>query len=398
MRRVAVSGLGVASPVGQDVPTFWDAVVAGRSHFTEARAVPGSKILVGAIAGDVAFEDPRLASTSACDRSAVLALAAARSALASAGLDGPFARPERVAVVIGNGGGGLTSIEQQYDRLYRQGRRVHPFSVVRIMGSATASWLSLVFGAQGPCFVTSGACASATQAIGLAAQMIRSGLVDIAITGGAEAPLSEGTILAWDAMKVMSRAACRPFSKERDGLMLSEGAGIVILESEDHARARGHRPRVAVAGFGLNADASDIVAPTAQGMTRAMRSALDDAGIAPGEVAYINAHGTGTRSNDLTETAAMKDLFGADRVPPVSSSKGVLGHALGAAGGLEAVVTVLAMERSLAPPTANHATPDPDCDIDVIPNVARPLPIPVALSSSFAFGGLNASLVFHALA
>lgn len=398
MRRVVVSGIGVVAPVGQDLPTFWSGVSHGRASFTEARAMPGAGIKVGEIAGDVSFSDPRLESTAACDRSAVLALAATRSALVDAGLAGAFAEPERVAVVVGNGGGGLTSIEQQYDRLYRHGRKVHPFSVVRIMGSASASWLSLAFGAQGPCFVTSGACASATQAIGLAFQMVRSGLVDIAITGGTEAPLTEGTLLAWDAMRVMSRSLCRPFSKGRDGLMLAEGAGILVLEAESHALARGRPPRVAVAGFGLNADASDIVAPTADGMRRAMAGALRDADLAPGDVAYVNAHGTGTRSNDLTETAAMKDLFGLGRVPPISSSKGVLGHALGAAGGLEAAVTVLAMEHALAPPTANYTDPDPDCDLDVIPNVARAMPIGVAMSNSFAFGGLNASLVFRTTA
>jgi nodulation protein E len=318
--------------------------------------------------------------------------------LRDAGLDGVFTTPERVAVVIGNGAGGLCSIEEQYERLFKSNRKLHPFTIVRAMVSSSASWISLAFGAKGPCFVMSSACASATQAIGTAAQLVRSGLVDIAITGGTEAPLSMGTLRAWESMKVMSRGKCRPFSRNRDGMMISEGSGILVLEAEAHARARGFAPRIEVAGFASNADAADIVAPSVDGMTRAMQAAICDAGISPGDVGYINAHGTGTMANDAAETRAMCGVFGAGKVPPVSSTKGATGHALGAAGGIEAVATVLAMRAGIAPPTANYDEADPEFDIDVIPNRPRAMPIDVALSNSFAFGGLNASLAFRKVA
>lgn len=395
MNRVVVSGLGIASPVGLDLETFWNGLLAGKNIFAELVLMPGTNILVGAIDPSVNFKDLPLASLAPCDRNAILAVSAVRGALRDAGLEGPFERPERVAVVIGNGAGGLMSIEDQYDRIFKQGKRTHPFTIVRAMVSSSASWISMAFGAKGPCFVTSSACASATQAIGTAAQLIRAGIVDIAITGGTEAPLSLGTIMSWDSMKVMSHTRCRPFSRNRDGMMISEGAGILVLESEEHARRRGATPRAELAGFASNADAIDIVAPSADGMMRAMQGALSDANVDPHDVAYVNAHGTGTGANDATETDAMKRVFGANRVPPMSSIKGITGHALGAAGGIEAVATVLAMNASLAPPTANFEEGDPACDVDVIPNEARAMPIGVAVSNSFAFGGLNASLVFR---
>lgn len=395
MTAVVVSGLGVAAPGGLDTETFWTSLVSRQNVFSASRALPDSGIVVAQIDETADFSRLPLASQAACDRSAILAVAAAQAAMADAKLSLDAVAPERVAVILGNGGGGLTSLDAQYSRLFKDGKRPHPFSVVRAMTSSSASWVSLAFGAKGPCFVIASACASATHAIGLAAQMIRAGIVDIAITGGTEAPLSHGTLMAWDAMKIMSRTRCRPFSRDRDGLVVGEGAGILVLERADHARVRGITRSVALAGFASNADAGDIVAPTVDGMARAMRSALADAGLAPDDVAYINAHGTGTRANDLTEGNAMADVFGPGRIPPVSSTKGATGHALGAAGALEAVATILAMERGIAPPTANLVELDPALDFDAIPCVARPMPIPVAMSNSFAFGGLNASLIFR---
>jgi nodulation protein E len=398
MTRVVVTGLGVATPLGLDLASFWQGLTSGRDTYAETPHMPGSGVLVSAIDAGTTFDDLPLKSLSALDRSGIFAVFAAKKALEDAGLAGDFANPERVAVIIGNGAGGQVSIEEQYDRIFRQDRRPHPFTIVKAMVSSSASWVAMAFGAKGPCFVTSSACASATQAIGTAAQLIRAGICDIAICGGTEAPLTFGTISAWDSMKVMSKTKCRPFSRNREGLMLSEGSGMLILESEAHALARGVTPEILLAGFSSNADAGDIVAPSADGMIRAMRGALADANISTAEVAYINVHGTGTRQNDLTETDAMKTLFGAESVPPVSSTKGVTGHALGAAGGIEAVATVLAMRQSVAPPTAHYDEPDPACDIDVIPNIARPMTIPVALSNSFAFGGINASLAFAKVA
>ncbi|GAB6843148.1 nodulation protein E [Methylorubrum rhodinum] len=395
MSAVVVSGLGVAAPGALDVETFWANLTAGRSAFAPARALPGSGVICGEVEEGEAFADLPIPVPAACDRNAVLAVAAARQALTEAGLVPGSVAPERVAVVLGNGGGGLTSLDTQYERLFVETKRPHPFSIVRAMGSSSASWVSIAFGARGPCFVVASACASATHAIGVAAGLVRGGLVDVAITGGTEAPLSRGTLMAWNAMKIMSRTGCRPFSRDRDGLVVSEGAGVLVLEREAHARARGLRPEVALAGFGSGADAGDIVAPTAEGMARAMRAALEDAGLSPAEIAYVNAHGTGTRANDLTEVRAMRAVFGAGALPPTSSTKGATGHALGAAGGLEAVATVLAMRRGLAPPTAHLNDPDTELDIDAIPLTARAMPIPAAMSNSFAFGGLNASLVLR---
>jgi nodulation protein E len=398
VNRVVVTGLGITSPAGCELDGFWTSLTQNRNVFAEATGLPGSGLLVGALDPAMIFDDLPIRSVAACDRNALLAMSSALSALADAGFLAPFTQPERVAVVIGNGGGGLVSLEEQYERLFKLGKKTHPYSVVRIMVSSSASWVSMATGAKGPCFVVSSACASANHAIGTAVALIKSGLVDVAITGGTEAPLTTGTILAWDAMKVMSRTRCRPFSRNRTGMMMSEGAGMLILESEDHARRRGAAFQVEVAGFSSNADAEDIVAPSADGMMRAMRGALADAAIAPEAVAYVNAHGTGTASNDTTETKALKMVFGEGRVPPISSTKGVTGHALGAAGAFEAIATVLAMRASMAPPTANYEEADPQCDIDVIPNVARPMQIDVALSNSFAFGGLNASLAFRRVA
>ena len=394
MSAVVVSGLGVAAPCGLTVADFWSSLVAGRPVFTPARALPESGVIAAEIPVAADFSDLPIPMPGACDRNALLAVAAARAAMADAGLAPGSVAPERVAVVIGNGGGGLTSLDTQYERLFVENKRPHPFSVVRAMGSSAASWVSIAFGAQGPCFVVASACASGTQAIGVAAQLVHAGIVDVAITGGTEAPLSRGTLMAWNAMKIMSRTGCRPFSRDRDGLVVAEGAGIVILEREAHARARGCRPQVAVASLGAGADAGDIVAPSADGMARAMRAALAEADLAPADIAYVNAHGTGTRANDLTEVQALRSVFGS-APPPVSSTKAVTGHALGGAGGLEAVATVLAMTHALAPPTAGLTDPDPDLDIDAIPVEARPMPIPAAISNSFAFGGLNASLVLR---
>ena len=395
MTTVLVSGIGIVAPNGLSAETFWASLVSASPALGEASVLPGPGLTVAEIRDTAILSDLGV-STSACDRSALFALAATRQAMADAGLADGLPNPDRVAVILGNGAGGQCSMDEQYVRLYGQNnKRLHPMTVARAMVSSSASWVSIATGARGPCFVTSSACASATHAIGLALQFLRGGLADIVITGGCEAPLSVGTIRAWESMRIMSRTACRPFAAGRDGLVLSEGAGILILETAEHAARRGHRSGIALAGFGSNADAGDIVAPSAEGMAGAMRLALADAGLAPADIAYVNAHGTGTTANDRTEAAAMKAVFGPTTCPPASSTKGVTGHALGAAGALEAIATVLAMGHGVAPPTANFDAADPACDIDCIPNVARPMAIPAAMSNSFAFGGLNASLVFR---
>lgn len=396
MTRIVVSGLGIVSPIGCDTDGFWQALLAGRGSFGEASTLPGRGVRVAEIQGQAYMEGLGL-SPSACDRNALFAVAAARQALLSAGLGAGLPRPERVGVILGNSAGGQCSTDEQYARLYTQDKRPHPMTVAKVMVSSSASWVSIASGATGPCFVTSSACASSSHAIGTAMQFLRAGLADIIIAGGTEAPLSAGTLLSWDAMKIMSRTACRPFAAGRDGLMLAEGAGVIVLETEEHARSRGLNPTIEAAGFGFSADAGDIVAPDADGMTRAMALALADAGLTAQNLAYINAHGTGTRANDRTETQALKRLFGDRPLPPTSSIKGVTGHALGAAGAFEAIATIMAIENAMAPPTAHFDAPDPECNFDCVPNQARAMPIPVAMSNSFAFGGLNTALIFKAL-
>lgn len=392
-----ITGLGVLAPNGVSVDAFWNSVRDGVPATGPAASCPGLGILAGELPHGEHFASLPRARPAVCDRSALMAVAAARAALDDAGLAGHPLDPLRVGVILGNGAGGQTTVEEQYvDILQRGQQRPSPLSVVKAMPSSSASWISMAFGFRGPVFVVTSACASATQAIGIATQMISSGLADVIITGGTEACLTNGVLRAWASMGVLAPDACRPFSRNRRGIILSEGAGILVLESYEHATARGHVADVQLAGFGFSADAGQITSPNASGMARAMAEALRSAGLKPDEVDYVNAHGTGTKANDITEAAALRTVFGSS-VPPVSSTKAVHGHALGASGALEAIATILGMRHGIAPPTANHTEPDPDCDIDCIPNVARPLVIRSALSNSFAFGGINASLAFASL-
>jgi len=273
---------------------------------------------------------------------------------------------------------------------------VHPLTIPKTMANAGASHISMEFGITGPSYTISTACSSASHAIGQAFWMVRSGMAPLAITGGSEAPFSFGILKAWEALRVVSPDTCRPFSKDRSGMVLGEGAAMLVLEPFEAARARGARIHAEIVGFGMSSDASHITQPSADGAARAMRAALCDAHITPEAVAYINAHGTGTQANDPTETAAIRSVFGshAGRLA-VSSTKSMHGHALGAAGALEAVAAILALRDGFLPPTANFNTPDPECDLDVIPNVSRQADFDYAMSNSFAFGGLNAVLAFR---
>lgn len=396
MRNVVVTGCGVISPSGWKVEEFWQALSLGRSSTVTPGAMPDSRLKVAEIT-DNSFIQSLPVNASALDRSAQLAVAAAGEALEMAGISKETVDPARVAVIIGNGGAGLITLDEQFKRIYAdKNPRSHPLAVAKSMSSSTASWVSIASGMRGPTFVIASACASGTHAIGIAAELIRSGLADVAITGGAEAPLGEGTIRAWESMRILSPDLCRPFSKDRLGLILGEGAGVLVIESEDHAKARGAKTLARVSGFSCSADAADMFNPSEDGMALVMREAIAKAGLSPADVDYINAHGTGTLANDRTETRAIKAVFGADSAPPTSAIKSMTGHGLGASGGIEAVATVLAMSRGLMPPTANYVEPDPECDLDYIPNVARPAVLKAAMSNSFAFGGLNASLLFTA--
>jgi len=264
------------------------------------------------------------------------------------------------------------------------------------MANAAASYISMEFGVTGPTYTLSTACSSANHAIGMAFHMVRHGMADVALTGGSEAPFSLGHLMAWDAMRVVAPDTCRPFSRDRRGMILGEGSGMLVLETLDSARARGAPIYAEIVGFGMSADAHHITQPTVEGPVRALRAALEDGALRPEQIGYVNAHGTGTTANDVTETRAVRTTFGehANQLM-VSSTKSMHGHALGAAGALEAAATVLALRHGTIPPTVNYLAPDPECDLDVVPNVARQVQIEAALSNSFAFGGLNAVLAFQ---
>ncbi len=400
MNRVVVTGWGVVSPTGNDARTYWSSIRSGASGFGPPTLAPSERLNQKVVAEVKGF-DPLAHFTDreliALDRLSQFAVVAAREAVSQAGISFEGGRSERTAAIIGTGAGGLTTQDDTYKRLYEEkATRVHPLTVPRMMVSAPASQVSMYCGVRGPSFAVASACASATHAIGLAFHMVRQGLADSALAGGTEACLTFGGIKSWEAMRVMAPDACRPFSMDRKGLVLGEGAAVVVLETLDGARQRGAEILGEIVGFGMSADAADLTNPDVGGMCRAIAGALDDARVTPSEVQYVNAHGTGTTVNDASETEALKRVFG-DRLKglAVSSTKSMVGHALGAAGALEAVASLMAMREGVAPPTMNYLGPDPACDLDCVPNEARDMTIDVALSNSFAFGGLNAVLAFR---
>ena len=390
-RRVAITGLGAISALGTGVPALLAGIQDGRTGIGPIRSIDTTRLTVK-IAAEIPDFEPEAhfdrRQLLSMDRNAQLALVAAREAMA--GMDLTDLAPERGGVVMGAAVGQLT-IDSAYLALYGEATRtLSPMTVPRIMPNAPASHIAMAFGLQGPCFSTASACASASHAIGLAGQMVRSGMLDLALCGGSDASICLGYLKAWDALRVLSADTCRPFSRDRSGLVIGEAAGGRVLEAWDRAIARGATIHAEFLGFGMGADAGDLTAPSAEGAERAMRSALADAGVAPSEVGYVNAHGTATRLNDRTETQALRAVFG-DGIT-VSSSKSMHGHCLNAAGGIEAVVTALALRDSLLPPTLGYREPDPECPLDCVPNEARHAEIAVALSNSFAFGGINAVL------
>jgi len=386
--------------LGPDVPSSWSKMMACSPGIRRLESVDPALLRFpnGAeVAGFVPAEHFEPARLDLLDRFAQFALVAARQAIRDSGI--PFTPQLRdsTAVITGCCLGGQTAEDTEFEILYRQGRnRVHPLTIPRTMANAGASMLSMEFGLRGPAFTISTACSSSSHAVGLAFHMVRSGAVQLALVGGSEAPFSYGLLKAWEALRVISPDTCRPFSRDRNGMILGEGAAMLVLEPLEAARARGARIHAELAGFGMSSDAHHITQPSAEGAALALSAALRDAQLSPEAVGYINAHGTGTPGNDSTETRAIRSVFGkhAGRLA-VSSTKSLHGHTLGAAGALEAVATVLALREGVLPPTANFTAPDPDCDLDVIPNASRPLRVECALSNSFAFGGLNAVLAFR---
>ncbi len=400
MRRVVISGVGVLSGIGANRAEFLQALREGRHGFAPIQTadMEGIRFQLGA---EVKGYDPlqHFAAKDAdmMDRFAQFAVVAAREAVAQSGIEWTQAEREDTAIVTGSCVGGKNSEDAGFVELYKLGRpRVHPMTIPKTMANGGASALSMEFGITGPAYTVSTACASSTHALGQAFWMVRHGQCEVALAGGSEAPFSRGILKAWEAMRVVSPVACRPFSKDRSGMILGEGAAMMVLESLEHCVARGGRPLAEVVGFGMSSDAHHITQPSAEGGAKAIRSALKDAGLAAEAVGYVNAHGTGTSANDSTETRALHLALGehAQRVA-VSSTKSMHGHALGAAGAIEAAAVVLSVREGWIPPTAGYQEVDPECDLDVTPNVAREVEVEYSVSSSFAFGGLNAVLVLR---
>ena len=395
MRRVVITGAGTVNPLGQDLAATLRAMAAGRVAIgsLDIPDLDRLSVKIGAQVTDWApethFEKSRLALL---DRHVQFALVAARQAMAQAQCPGD---PARMAVIMGTAGGGLVTSDEAFRAVYAEGKnRVHPFTVPRLMASAAASHISMEFGLTGPAFAVSSACASSNHAIGLAFQMVRSGMVEAALAGGSEAMLTFGGLKAWEGLRVMSPDACRPFSAGRNGMVQGEGAAVFLLEPREAALARGAKILAEIAGFAMTSDASDIVLPNPDGAARAMRGALADAGLAPDAVDHINAHGTATTANDRSEAAAIAEVFG-NRPIPVTATKSLHGHLIGAAGAVELLAVILALRDGLIPPTAGYLGPDPACPVDLVTGGARRANPRVALSNAFAFGGLNAVLALR---
>ncbi len=415
MRRVAVTGLGVISPLGNTSQEFFDNLLQGRSGIVRLQAPllphphkPAGLCTKSHVGGAVTFDGAlhfSIQRLRMLDRVSQFALAAAAQAVIEADLDFETCDRERVGVFIGTGMGGAQTTDESYCTFYAEGcERVKPYSVLMAMNNA-AAWIGIEYQLKGPNLTYSTACSSSAVAIGEAARRISSGEIDVIIAGGAEAPLTDGTLAAWNSLKTLARedpqdpgASCKPFAHDRCGLVLGEGAAMVVLEDWQRAVDRGIPIHAELVGYGLHTDTAHITRPSVDGQAAAMRKALASAALEPECIGYINAHGTGTQANDVVETAAIKHVFKthAARVP-VSSTKSMHGHLLGAAGALEFVAAVLTLERQRIPPTINLCRPDPACDLDYVPNFARSDgKLSAVMSNSFAFGGTNAALICRA--
>ena len=408
MRRVVITGLGVVTATGCTVADFFLQLLEGRAGTRRIQNLEPAlaEQLNCKIAAEVLCFDPSqhfgAKELDQLDRFSQFAVVAAKQALEDAGR-GEFSEEEqnRLGVCVGTAYGGIETLDSSYFSLYRKNAsRLSPLVLPRLMYNAAACQVSMRFRARGPTLAPTTACSSGAHAIGEAMRFIQHGQADWMLAGGSDAPITYGVIRAWEAMRVLApengdaARACRPFSADRRGIVIGEGAAVLLLEEYEVARKRGARIYAELAGYGANSDASHITQPSVEGPARAMQLALDDAGLNPEEVDYINAHGTATRVNDVVETRAIKQVFGARAGKiPVSSTKSMHGHAMGASGAIELVATVEALRRGVLPPTANYSKPDPDCDLDYVPNQAREQKVRAALSNSFAFGGLNAVLV-----
>ena len=399
--RVFVTGLGAVTALGLGADSLWAAVRDGRSGVSEIALPRTVNQLVKRAAHLPGFDAASLLAPEvvrSTDRFAQMAIVASQEAIADAGWDRAQPLGPRAAVLVGSGIGGASTSDIEHYKFYQSRERTDPMTIPKVMPNAAASQLSMAFGARGMSLAISSACSSASQAIGLGLMLLRQGMADRALVGGSECLITPATFRAWETLRVMTLRECRPFSAGRDGMTLGEGAAMLMLETEASARARGARPIAELAGFGTTSDAGDIVRPDAAGAARAMEAALADAGLDAADVGYVNAHGTGTILNDRAESEALRRVFGShlDRLA-VSSTKPVHGHTLGAAGALELLITVRALEHGIAPPTINWLEPDRDCIPDPVPNAARAVAMSAAMSNSFAFGGINASLIVRSV-
>lgn len=400
-RRVVVTGAGSVNPLGADVPTTLKAMARGTCAIgpLDLPDLDRLRIRIGA---PVKGFDPDAHFTSHAqtqlDRATQFALVSCREAVAQSRIDLSGEVANRAGVILGTAGGGHTTVDDNYRAVYGAGRkRVHPMVVPRLMHNAAAAQISIAHKIHGPSYTVSTACASSNHAMGHAFRYVRDGQCDVMITGGADAMLSFGGIKAWEGLRVLSPDGCRPFSASRNGMVLGEGAAVFVFEERARALARGAPILAEVLGFAETCDATDMVVPSLEGAARSLRAALEDAGRMADDIGYINAHGTGTHANDATESAAMVEVFGTGPdAPLVSSTKSMHGHLMGAAGAVELLACIGALKDGVVAPTIGYDAPDPDCPMDHVPNTARKTHVTTALSSAFAFGGMNGVLVLGA--
>jgi beta-ketoacyl-acyl-carrier-protein synthase II len=394
----------VFASTGKNAESFFASLVAGRSAVRRIQQFDPAQLSVQ-IAAEIPDYNPLdyfpAKRLDLLDRFSQYALLASKEALESSGIQLRDEERPRFGVVTGTGMGGATTFDSGYFNLYaKHATRVHPFTIPKIMHNAATSQICMEFCAEGPSLTTATACSSAGHAIGEAFHLIKYDIADLMLAGGTEAPITFGMLRSWESVRVLATGngdpskACRPFSLDREGLVMGEGAAMLLLEELEHAKQRGARIYGELSGFGLSSDASHITQPSIDGPARAVRMALAEAKVNPQEVDYINAHGTGTRVNDVTETQVIKEVFKDHaRKVAISSTKSMHGHVMGATGAVELAATIQAIDRGVIPPTANYTTPDPECDLDYVPNQAREMPVRIAISNSFAFGGLNAVLL-----
>ncbi len=402
MRRVCITGQGTINPLGNSVPETVRAFADGKCGIgqLDIRNVDRLTVTVGGQVRGFKPEDQFDRQELALyDRFTQFALIAADEAVEQSGLNADDFGRSSAGIVLGTAGGGLNTWDDSYRQVYEEGkRRVHPFVVPKLMNNAAASNISMKYGLTGPSFSVSTACSSSNHAMGLAFQMVRSGMTEVMLTGGSESTLCFGGVKAWEGLRVMSNSVCRPFCATRSGMVQGEGAAVFVIEDFEHARARGADILAEICGFAMSSDAKDIVNPSRSGAARAMKGALTDAGMAADEICYINAHGTGTAANDKTECAAIRDVFGAAAdLLMLSSTKSMHGHLIGGTGAVELLACIMALRQGIIAPTINHCQLDPECDLDVVPNEARQAKVRATMSNAFAFGGMNAVLVLKSV-